>query len=63
VGKLALFITVMGLGLVLSVSAAQAAPTKPQFIRQGDALCLQVRRDLAPLRRRAEAAKSLPEGQ
>jgi hypothetical protein len=61
VGKLALLITVMGLGLVLSVGAAHAAPTKAQFIRQGDALCLQVQRDLAPLRRRAEAAKSLPE--
>ena len=63
VGKLALLITVMGLGLVLPVSAAHAAPTKAQFIRQGDALCLQVQRDLAPLRRRAEAAKSLPESQ
>jgi len=63
VGKLALLITAMGLGLVLSVGAAQAAPTKAQFIRQGDALCLQVQRDLAPLRRRAEAAKSLPESQ
>jgi len=63
VGKLALLITVIGLGLVLPVGAAHAAPTKAQFIRQGDALCLQVQRDLAPLRRRAEAAKSLPESQ
>jgi hypothetical protein len=58
VGKLALLMTVMGLGLVLPVSAAHAAPTKAQFIRQGDALCLGVQRELAPLRRRAEAAKA-----
>jgi hypothetical protein len=63
VGKLALLIAVTGLGLVLSVGAAHAAPTKSEFIRQGDALCLQVQRDLAPLVRRAQAAKSLPESQ
>jgi hypothetical protein len=62
-GKLALLITVMGLGLVLSVSVAFAAPTKAQFIRQGDALCRNVQRELAPLVRRAQAAKSLPESQ
>jgi hypothetical protein len=61
VSKLALLIAVIGLGLALSVSAAFAAPTKAQFIRQGDALCLQVQRDLAPLRRRAQAAKALPQ--
>lgn len=48
-------------GLALSVSVALAAPTKAELIRRGDALCGQVQRDLAPLRRRAEAAKSLPE--
>jgi hypothetical protein len=63
VGKFALLIAMMSLGLVLSVSAAHAAPTKAQFIRQGDALCLQVQRELAPLRRQAQAAKSLPESQ
>jgi hypothetical protein len=63
VGKLALLIAVMGLGLALSVGAAHAAPTKAQFIRQGDALCVQVQRELAPLVRRAQAAKSLPESQ
>jgi hypothetical protein len=61
VAKLALLITVMGLGLGLSVSAAFAAPTKAQFIRQGDALCRDVQRELVPLVRRAQAAKSLPE--
>ena len=63
VGKLALLIAVMGLGLMLSVSAAFAAPTKAQFIRKGDALCREVQRELAPLVRRAQAAKSLPESQ
>jgi hypothetical protein len=63
VGKLALLIAVMGLGLTLSVGAAFAAPTKAQFIRQGDALCRDVQRELAPLVRRAQAAKSLPESQ
>ena len=63
VGKFALLITVLGLGLVLSVGVAHAAPTKAQFIRQGDALCREVQRELAPLVRRAQAAKSLPERQ
>lgn len=49
-------------GFVLPVNAS-AAPTKAQFIRQGDALCRSVQRELAPLRRQAEAAKSLPEAQ
>jgi hypothetical protein len=62
-GKLALSIAVMGLGLALSVGAAHAAPTKAQFIRQGDGLCQEVQRQLAPLVRRAQAAKSLPESQ
>jgi hypothetical protein len=63
VGKLSLLIAVIGLGLALSVNAALAAPTKKQFIQQGDALCREVQRELAPLRRRAEAAKSVPESQ
>ncbi len=63
VGKFALLIAVMGLGLMLSVSAAFAAPTKAQFIQKGDALCREVQRELAPLVRRAQAAKSLPESQ
>ncbi len=63
VGKFALLIAVMGLGLMLSVSAAFAAPTKAQFIQRGDALCREVQRELAPLVRRAQAAKSLPESQ
>src|SRR5262249_6839203 len=36
---------------------------KREFIRQGDALCAQAKRELLPLRRQAEAAKSLPREQ
>jgi hypothetical protein len=46
---------------LLAPLAADAAPTRGQFIRQGDALCREVQRELLPLRRQAEAAKSLPE--
>jgi hypothetical protein len=46
---------------LLAPLAADAAPTRGQFIRQGDALCRQVQRELLPLRRQAEAAKLLPE--
>jgi hypothetical protein len=46
---------------LLAPLTADAAPTRAQFIRQGDALCRQVQRQLVPLRRQAEAAKSLPE--
>ena len=63
VGKLAMLIAVMALGLALSAGAVAAAPTKAQFIRQGDVLCRQVQQELMPLVRRAQAAKSLPAGQ
>ena len=43
--------------------ALGAAPTRAEFIRQGDALCRQVQRELLPIRRQAEAAKSLPQAQ
>jgi hypothetical protein len=46
---------------LLAPLAADAAPTRTQFIRQGDALCRQVQRQLVPLRRQADAAKSLPQ--
>ena len=62
-GRLSLLIAVLVLYSLLAVSAAFAVPTKAQFIRQGDALCGDVQRQLEPLRRRAEAAKSLPESQ
>jgi hypothetical protein len=63
VGKFAFLIAVTGLGLALSAGPALAAPTRAQFIRQGDALCRDVQRELEPLARRAQAAKSLPESQ
>lgn len=61
--RLAPVIAVMCLGLVLSVADALAAPTKAQFIHRGDSLCRQVQTELAPLKRRAEAAASLPDRQ
>jgi hypothetical protein len=44
----------------LGVATAQAAssPSKADFIRRGDSLCRQAARELVPIRRRAEAAKS-----
>jgi hypothetical protein len=51
------------LALAGSAGATGTARTKADFIRQGDALCARTVRDLAPLRRRAEAAKQLPEYQ
>ena len=46
-----------------AAGAASAAPTKRDFIRKGDAACAAVIRELAPIRRRAQAAQSLPEEQ
>ena len=43
------------------VSAAVAAPTRSEFIRKGDAVCTQTKRELVPIRARAEAAKLLPQ--
>lgn len=51
------------LWLVVGVSPSAAAPSRAQFIRQGDAVCGRFARELAPLQRKAEAAKSLPEAQ
>jgi hypothetical protein len=47
--------------LLAPAAADAAAPSRAQFIRDGDALCRQTRRELVPLRRRALAAQSLPE--
>ena len=47
---------------VMAAAAASAAtPTRGEFIRQGDAICAQVKRELAPVVARAEQARSLPE--
>jgi hypothetical protein len=43
------------------VAAAQAAPTRAEFIRKGDAVCVQTQKELVPLRARAQAAKLLPQ--
>ena len=48
---------------LLAPASASAAPSKAEFVRKGDALCLALVRQLQPLRSRAEAAKSLPEAQ
>jgi hypothetical protein len=61
VGRVAVVAVVVAVAAVLAAVAAAAEPTRAQFIRQGDALCRQVGRELLPLRRQAEAAKSLPE--
>lgn len=46
-----------------SAGIASAAPSKTEFVRKGDVLCVQTQRALVPLRARAEAAKSLPSEQ
>jgi hypothetical protein len=61
VGRFAIS-TVTAVVALLAPVAANAAPTRAEFIRQGDALCREVQRELVPLRRQAEAAKSLPQG-
>jgi hypothetical protein len=45
---------------LIAPASASAAPTRAEFIRKGDALCRHVQAQLAPLRRKADAAKSLP---
>jgi hypothetical protein len=47
----------------LSAGAAQAAPTRSEFIRKGDAACAQTKRELVPLGARAQAAALLPPSQ
>jgi hypothetical protein len=42
------------------VSAAYASPTRAEFIRKGDAVCRQTKRELAPILKRAKATKQLP---
>ena len=58
--RLAVLVAALAVASV-SVGAAQAAPTRLEFIRQGDAICVQVQRELAPIRARAQAAKLLPQ--
>jgi hypothetical protein len=57
----------LALTLVLAFSAPVATgattTTRAEFIRKGDALCAQVKRELVPIQRRVAAAKNLPESQ
>jgi hypothetical protein len=61
VRRLVVFAAITSLVLAASASSAVAATTKAEFIKRGDALCVGVARQLAPLRQRAEAAYALPE--
>lgn len=61
VRRLAALAAAVSLAIAGTASTAGAATTKAEFIKRGDALCADVAKELAPLRRRAEAAYSLPE--
>ena len=61
-GRLGLAAGIAVVALLVSADA-NAAPTRPQFIKRGDALCRQLQRELAPLRSGTEDAKSRPESQ
>ena len=52
---------IVTLALGATAPTAVAASTKAEFIKRGDVLCAGMARELAPLRRRAEAAYALPE--
>ena len=54
-------VATVSLALAGTASSAVAASTKAEFIKRGDALCAGMAKQLAPLRRRAEAAYALPE--
>ena len=61
--RLVVFAAIISLALAANASTAVAASTKAEFIKRGDSLCAGMVKQLAPLRRRAEAAYALPEGQ
>jgi hypothetical protein len=61
VGRLFVLVAIVSLALAGTASTASAASSKAEFIQRGDALCADVAKQLAPLRRRAEAAYALPE--
>lgn len=54
-------VAIASLALAGTAATAVAATTKAEFIKRGDALCVNVAKELAPLRRRAEAAQNLPQ--
>ena len=59
--KVLVLVAIVSLGLAGTASTAVAASTKAEFIKRGDTLCAGLAKQLAPLRRRAEAAYALPE--
>ena len=59
--KVLVLVAIVSLGLAGTASTAVAASTKAEFIKRGDTLCAGMAKQLAPLRRRAEAAYALPE--
>ena len=61
VRRLLVLAAISSLALAATASTASAASTKAEFIKRGDALCAGMQKELAPLRRRAEAAYALPE--
>jgi hypothetical protein len=61
VRRLLVLAALSSVALAGTASAASAASTKAEFIKRGDALCARMQKELAPLRRRAEAAYALPE--
>jgi hypothetical protein len=63
VPKLPVLTTALVVALLVAAGTAVAAPSKSEFIRRGDGLCAQAKRQLLPLRREAEAAKTLPREQ
>ena len=61
VRRLVVLVAIASLALAGTASTAVAAATKAEFIKRGDALCVRMAKEIAPLRRRAEAALELPE--
>jgi len=61
VRRLVVLAAICSLALAGTASSAAAASTKAEFIKRGDSLCAGMAKQLAPLRRRAEAAYALSE--
>lgn len=60
-GLVPVLVAIASLALAGTASTAVAATTKAEFIKRGDALCVRMARELAPLQQRAQAALTLPE--
>ena len=50
----------VAIAVLHGATVAHASPSKAEFIRRGDVICTQTRQALAPIQKRAQAAKSLP---